>query len=106
MSQVKEFKGKNYRLIVDNLEHDIVPEKSKVIVKANKIILKLGKVKGEFSYDHWTELTSKKSKEEKQKLKSDPTSGIMDMMKVCCLDSMFARLTNLCVFSDSCTENV
>jgi calcyclin binding protein len=78
---VKDFNGKNYRLVIDNLEHDIVPEQSKVLVKANKILLKLMKVKGEYSYDHWTELRSKKSKDEKSKLKNDPTSGIMDMMK-------------------------
>merc|ERR1719198_2583757 len=76
-----DFNSKNYKLCVDSLEHDIVPEESKVIVKQNKIIVKMKKVKGEYSYEHWDSLQSKKSKEEKQKLKQDPTSGIMDMMK-------------------------
>lgn len=78
---IEDFKGKNYRLCVDNLEHEIIPEDSKVVVKANKVLVKLVKKKGEYSYDHWTELRSKKNADEKRKLKNDPTSGIMDMMK-------------------------
>mmetsp|Transcript_15420 Transcript_15420/g.21909 ORF Transcript_15420/g.21909 Transcript_15420/m.21909 type:complete len:304 (+) Transcript_15420:75-986(+) len=74
--------GKSYRLLNDNLEKDIDVSKSKYIVKANKIIIKLGKVKGEYSYDHWTELTSKKKKSKESKgNKDDPTAGIMDLMK-------------------------
>ncbi len=74
--------GKSYRLLNDNLEKDIDVSKSKYIVKANKIIIKLGKVKGEYSYDHWTELTAKKKKLQDSKgKKDDPTAGIMDLMK-------------------------
>ena len=36
--------GKNYRLINDNLEKDIIPSQCKVIVKANKLTIKLAKV--------------------------------------------------------------
>ena len=72
--------GKSYRLLNDNLEKEIDVSKSKYVVKPNKIIIKLGKVKGEYSYDHWTELTAKKKKENKGK-KEDPAAGIMDMMK-------------------------
>lgn len=79
---VKDLNGKSYRLFKDNLEKDIVPDKSKRVVKADKIVVKLAKVKGEYgSYDHWSQLTAKKSKKEKPKGKSDPQASIMDMMK-------------------------
>lgn len=73
--------GKDYRLIKDNLEKDIVPEQSKFIVKKNKIVVKLQKVKGEYSYDHWAHLTAKKPKSERADSKKDPSASIMDMMK-------------------------
>ena len=73
--------GKNYRMIKDNLENDIVPDESKIIVKQNKVVIKLTKKKGQHSYEHWPQLISKKSKEEKNKRKADPSSGLMDMMK-------------------------
>lgn len=38
-------------------------------------------VKGEYSYETWQNLTSKKDKATKQKAKADPGGGIMDMMK-------------------------
>jgi calcyclin binding protein len=78
---VTELNGKNYRLVKDNLEKDIVPESSKMIVKANKIVLKLAKVKGEYSYDHWNNLTAKKPRGADSGTKKDPMGGIMDMMK-------------------------
>lgn len=72
----------NYRLLKDNLEKDIDAKKSKMIIKADKIVIKLGKVKGEYgSYESWMDLTSKKSKESKMKSKNDPSAGIMDLMK-------------------------
>lgn len=75
-------KAYNYRLLKNDLEKDINTEKSKMIVKADKIVIKLGKVKGEYgSYDSWMNLSSKKGKESKMKSKSDPSAGIMDMMK-------------------------
>lgn len=73
--------GRNYRLIKDNLEKDIIPEKSTFTVKKNKIVLKLQKVKGEYSYDHWAQLTAKKKRDETVEAKKDPSAGIMDMMK-------------------------
>jgi calcyclin binding protein len=76
---VLQLGGKNYRLKKDNLEHDIVPEKSKYVVKADKIVVKLQKVKGEYgSYDYWSKLTDPKRKEKKNK---DPAASITDMMK-------------------------
>ena len=79
----------NYRLLNDNLEKEIDPSSSKYIIKPNKIIIKLGKVKtgsGSYmNYDHWTSLTSKKPKSDTiKKLKEEkdnPMGGIMDMMK-------------------------
>ena len=76
---VTDFEGKSYRLLNDNLEKDIDAAKSKYVVKPNKIIIKLGKVKGEYGYDSWTQLTAKKKKTKEEK--SDPSAGIMDLMK-------------------------
>jgi len=73
--------GKSYRLLKDNLDKDIVPESSKVVVKKDKLVIKLAKKKGEYSFEHWSALTSKKSKEKKEATKKDPMGGIMDMMK-------------------------
>ena len=83
---VTDFGGKNYRLLNDNLEHDIVPENSKYVIKPNKLVLKLGKVKGEYSYDSWTQLTAKKKKKRDATGKTvkdtdNPMAGIMDLMK-------------------------
>ena len=78
---VLDYEGnKNYRLLNDNLEHDIDVSKTKYVIKPNKIILKLGKIKGEYSYDSWTQLTAKKKKE-KGKKDDNPAAGIMDLMK-------------------------
>jgi len=71
--------GQNYRLYKDNLDKDIVPERSSFVVKKNKVIVKLQKVKGEYSYDHWTDLCAKKPRQ--QSKANDPMGGLMDMMK-------------------------
>jgi calcyclin binding protein len=68
-------------LIKDNLEKDIVADKSKFIVKKNKVIIKLQKVKGEYSYEHWAHLTAKKGRDSTSSAKKDPSASIMDMMK-------------------------
>merc|ERR1711865_900824 len=85
---VMDLAGKNYRLIrKNNLEHDIDPDKSKYIIKAEKIIVKLAKIKGEYgSYDFWSKLTDPKRKEKKTTKKDsggseDPSASIMNMMK-------------------------
>jgi len=78
---VLNLNGKHYRIKRDTLEHDIVPEKSKYIVKADKIVVKLHKIKGEYgSFDFWSKLTDPKRKE-KHKKGSNPSAGLMDMMK-------------------------
>lgn len=77
----------NYRLVKNNLANEINPDKSKYILKANKIVIKLAKTKTEYgSYDSWNELTSSKSTKKGSGLsssssKKDPTAGIMDLMK-------------------------
>jgi calcyclin binding protein len=75
--------GKNYRLIKDNLDKDIVPHESKFIVKKDKVVIKLQKVKGEYSYESWTSLTAKKPRDatKDEQKKKDPMGGLMDMMK-------------------------
>jgi len=79
--KVVDLNGKSFRLYKDNLDKDIIPEESKFSVKKNSINIKLKKVKGEYSYENWTDLVSKKTEEQKQKTKEDPMGGIMDMMK-------------------------
>lgn len=79
--QVHDLAGKNYRLVNNNLEKDIVPEESSFTVKKNKVVLKLKKKKGEYSYEHWSALTAKKKREEEKAASKDPSAGIMDMMK-------------------------
>ena len=77
---IRDLEGKNYRLKVNNLEHDIEPAKSKYIVKADKIVVKLHKVKGEYGgFGFWNKLTDPKKSEKKKK--SDPSGDLMGMMK-------------------------
>mmetsp|Transcript_15325 Transcript_15325/g.28858 ORF Transcript_15325/g.28858 Transcript_15325/m.28858 type:complete len:271 (-) Transcript_15325:66-878(-) len=79
---ILDLNGSNYRLLKDSLEHDIVPEDSKMKIKANKIILKLQKVKSEYGmYDSWNELTSKKKKKTESDKNKDPSASIMELMK-------------------------
>lgn len=75
--RVLDFGGKNLRLRKDNLDKEIVPEDSKVIVKKNRITIKMRKVKGQYGFDNWMELTAKKPKLDTK----DPSAGLMDMMK-------------------------
>ena len=78
----RDVNGKSFRLFKDNLEKDIDVPKSKIIIKADKIIVKLAKVKGEYgSFDMWTKLTDPKRKEKKTATKNNPMSSINDLMK-------------------------
>ena len=76
---VRDLKGKSYRLFKDNLAHDIDPSASKLLVKADRLVIKLGKVKGKYGYDSWTDLVAKRPR--KADKVDDPQSSIMDMMK-------------------------
>ena len=81
--------GKSYRLFKDCLEKDINPDKSKFSVKANKVVIKLAKVKtSEYGgFDYWTKLSDPKKTSKHpdgsgtKGKKDDPTASIMDMMK-------------------------
>lgn len=77
---VKDLRGKSYRLFKDMLEKDIDPDKSKIVVKADKILVKLAKIKtSEYGgFDFWSKLTDPKKKE---KDKDDPSKSIMGLMK-------------------------
>jgi calcyclin binding protein len=44
----------NYRLYKDALEKDIIVGDSRFLVKANKVVIKMKKVKGEYSYQPLT----------------------------------------------------
>mmetsp|Transcript_33601 Transcript_33601/g.42308 ORF Transcript_33601/g.42308 Transcript_33601/m.42308 type:complete len:251 (+) Transcript_33601:97-849(+) len=79
--KITDFNGKNFRLVKDNLDKDIIPDESKFIVKKNKVLVKLKKVKGEYSYEHWSNLTAKKRKDPAKSTDKDPMGGLMDMMK-------------------------
>jgi hypothetical protein len=81
--------GKNLRLRITNLEKDIVPARSRVEVRKNRIVLHLRKA-GE--WDHWMELVSKRPRKAggeggagadkgKGKAGEDPSNALMDMMR-------------------------
>ena len=52
-------------------------------VKKNKVLIKLHKVKGEYSFEQWNQLISKKGRDpvKEAEKKKDPSGGLMDMMK-------------------------
>ena len=77
--RVLDLGGKNLRLRKDNLDKEIVPGESKVIVKKNRITIKMCKAKGKYGHENWMDLTAKKPKYDATK--DDPGAGIMDMMK-------------------------
>ena len=66
----------------DNLEKDIVPEKSKFVVKKNSIVIKLKKTEEEHGgFGYWTNLTSKTKKRVDDIDSKNPAAGITDMLK-------------------------
>ena len=75
---VVQHTDKAYRLCKDHLEHEIVPDKSKIVVKADEIRIKLAKKKNDYgSYDYWSKLVDPKKKQ----TKADPQASIMELMK-------------------------
>merc|ERR1712087_712927 len=72
-------KGKSYRLVITNLDKEIDPEKSKAVVKKNRITITMRKVKGQYGYDSWIDLKAKRPNA--QAKDKDPSDSIMDMMK-------------------------
>ena len=81
--KILDFNGKNHRLVKDNLDKDIIPSESRVIVKKNSIKISMRKAKGQYGYDSWLDITSKKTRNEEAAQAADPYggNGIMDMMK-------------------------
>jgi calcyclin binding protein len=79
---VKDLDGKNYRLYKDSLEKDIDAEKCKIIVKADKILVKLAKRKTDYGgFDYWTKLTDAKKGKKEVDTSKDPQQSIMQLMK-------------------------
>ena len=85
---ITNLQNKSYRLFKDSLEKDIDPDKSKFTVKANKVIIKLAKIKtSEYGgFDYWTKLSDPKKASKGAGSggttpKDDPSASIMDMMK-------------------------
>ncbi|KAG5177029.1 hypothetical protein JKP88DRAFT_227087 [Tribonema minus] len=79
--QVRDLEGKSYRLIKDNLDKEIVPDQSKVLVKKDKVVVKLRKSKGQFGPEHWANLTAKRPHKAAAAKDKDPSASIMEMMK-------------------------
>lgn len=81
--KITDLNGKNYRLIKENLDKDIIVSESKIVVKKDKVVIKLRKLKGEYSYENWASLTAKKKRDSASEAdkKANPMGGIMDMMK-------------------------
>eukprot|EP00428_Durinskia_dybowskii_P035294 CAMPEP_0170271450 /NCGR_PEP_ID=MMETSP0116_2-20130129/35673_1 /TAXON_ID=400756 /ORGANISM="Durinskia baltica, Strain CSIRO CS-38" /LENGTH=259 /DNA_ID=CAMNT_0010522649 /DNA_START=96 /DNA_END=875 /DNA_ORIENTATION=- len=79
--KVMGLEGKNYRFLRTNLEKDIVPGESSVKVKKNHVVVTLQKEKDEFGYSSWSDLCAKGKRKSKADKPSDPSAGIMDLMK-------------------------
>jgi calcyclin binding protein len=84
--KVQDLDGISYRLFRDCLEKDIDASTSKIIVKAEKVIVKLAKVSTQYGgYDYWTKLVDTKKQKvggsTDAKKSDDPQSSIMELMK-------------------------
>ncbi|KAK1325760.1 hypothetical protein QJS10_CPA01g01822 [Acorus calamus] len=73
-----DVQGKNYRFPIPKLNKEIVPEKCKVLVKPNRVVITLYKA----SKGNWLDLHYKEDKLKPGMDKDkDPMAGIMDLMK-------------------------
>ncbi|GLU22667.1 hypothetical protein SLE2022_387260 [Rubroshorea leprosula] len=73
-----DVQGKNYRCAIPKLSKEIVPEKSKVLVKPSRVVITLFKA----SKGNWLDLHHKEDKLKPSLDKErDPMAGIMDLMK-------------------------
>ncbi|KAF4140323.1 CS domain-containing protein [Phytophthora infestans] len=70
--------SKNYRLVKHNLEKEIDPVKSSFRVKKNRVTISLYKAD---KNNMWMNLTAKNPLKTSKPDTSDPSAGIMDMMK-------------------------
>jgi len=78
--QILDLQGKDYRLYKNNLDKEIDPDQSKVVVKQNRVTVKLRKKEGRYGTEHWTDLTAKRKRKDKD-VADDPSAGIMDLMR-------------------------
>lgn len=73
-----DVQGKNYRCAIPKLSKEIVPEKCKLLVKPNRVVVTLVKA----SKENWLDLQFKEDKLKPNLGKDrDPMAGIMDLMK-------------------------
>ncbi|KAK1302964.1 hypothetical protein QJS10_CPB12g00720 [Acorus calamus] len=73
-----DVQGKNYRFAIPKLNKEIMPEKCKVLVKPNRVVVTLYKA----SKGNWLDLHYKEDKLKPGMDKDkDPMAGIMDLMK-------------------------
>ncbi|KAL4151497.1 hypothetical protein PRNP1_008441 [Phytophthora ramorum] len=70
--------GKNYRLLKQHLEKEIDPAKSLIRTKKNRVTVSLYKADKDTT---WMNLTAKNPVKTSKPDTSDPSAGIMDMMK-------------------------
>eukprot|EP00296_Roombia_truncata_P000832 JP436535.1.p1 GENE.JP436535.1~~JP436535.1.p1 ORF type:complete len:232 (+),score=32.13 JP436535.1:35-697(+) len=75
--KVVGLQDKNYRLYPKNLMHPIVTESCKYTVRANRVVVTLVKQESK----HWDKLEGKPLATPKPDMGTDPSKGIMDMMK-------------------------
>lgn len=78
--RIMGWEGKNWRMFKTNLEKEVDTSKCSFKVTKNSVYVYLAKVKGEYGYESWADLVSKKSKKDGEK-SSDPTAGLMDLMR-------------------------
>lgn len=79
---VNDLQSKNYRLFKDSLEKDLDTDQCKIVVKADKILVKLAKIKNDYGgFEYWTKLTDTKKKTTADTKKDDPQASIMGLMK-------------------------
>lgn len=73
-----DVQGKSYRFTIPKLNQEIVPEKSKVLIKPTRVVITLFKA----SKGNWLDLHYKGDKLKPNLDKErDPMAGIMDLMK-------------------------
>ncbi|XP_048323605.1 uncharacterized protein LOC107406008 [Ziziphus jujuba] len=73
-----DVQGKNFRCAIPKLNKEILPEKCKVLVKPNRVVITLIKA----SKGNWLDLQYKEDKLKPNLDKErDPMAGIMDLMK-------------------------
>ena len=76
--KIKNYRKKNFRLKIEKLDGEIIPEKSLMKIKKNYVILKMVKK----NIGKWNQVYFKKVFNAREHInKKDPQKGLMDMMK-------------------------